>query len=100
MRMRMSPESTLCACTKNVLFSSWALLDQRFLQFINKALINCKDRWSNKAELENRTFFVHAHNVDSEDMHMRVTSSGYGTYFLFGKKLIILIVIFEYSVCL
>jgi hypothetical protein len=58
MRMRMSPESELCAGTKNFLFSSSALKDQRFLRFINK------DRWSNKAELENRTHFVPLHNSD------------------------------------
>ena len=58
MRVRMTPESQLCACTKNVLFSNSALLDQQFLQFINKVLINYKDRWSNKAELENRNSFV------------------------------------------
>jgi hypothetical protein len=28
--------------------------------------INCKNRWSNKAELENITFFVHAHAHDPE----------------------------------
>jgi hypothetical protein len=73
MRMRMSPDSELCAGTKNILFSSSALIDQRFLQFINKVLINYKDRWSNKAELENRTFFVPAHNSESGDMRMRMT---------------------------
>ncbi len=44
--------------TKNVLFAGSALLDQRFLQLINVLLIKCKNRWSTKAELENRTFFV------------------------------------------
>ena len=79
MRMRMSPESELCAGTKNVLFSSSALKDQRFMQFINKVLINYKDRWSNKAELENITFFVPAHNSDSGNMRMRMTLIVYGT---------------------
>ncbi len=68
--MRMSPDSELCAGTKNVLFSCFALKDQRFLQFINKVLINYKNRWSNKAELEDRTFFVTAHNSESGDMRM------------------------------
>jgi hypothetical protein len=50
---------TVCVCVeprnrnyahaqKNVLFSSSALLDQRFLQLINKALINCKERLTRK----------------------------------------------------
>jgi hypothetical protein len=39
MRIRMHPESELCAGTKNVLFSSSAIIEQRFLQFINKVLI-------------------------------------------------------------
>ena len=72
MRVRMTPESHLCAYTKNVLFSSSVLLDQRSLQLINKALINCKNRWSNKAEQENRTFFVYAHNCDSGVMRTRI----------------------------
>ena len=42
--MRISPDSELSAGTKKVLFSSSALIDQRFLQFINKVLINYKDR--------------------------------------------------------
>ncbi len=54
--------------SKNV--SCSALIDQRFLQFINKVLINYKYRWSNKAELENRTFLVPAHNSESGDMRM------------------------------
>jgi hypothetical protein len=77
--MRMSSESELCAGTKSVLFSSSALIDQRFLQFINKGLINYKDRWSNKAELENRTFCVPAHNSDSGNMRMRMTLIVYGS---------------------
>jgi len=78
--MRISPDSELSAGTKKVLFSSSALIDQRFLQFINKGLINHKDRWSNKAELENRTFFVPAHNSESGDMRMYYTLIVYGTY--------------------
>ena len=56
--MRGMSESRLCACTKNVLFFGPALLGQSFLQFINKVLINYKERWFNKVEPENRTFFV------------------------------------------
>jgi hypothetical protein len=56
MRVRKTPESQLCAYTKNTIFSSSALLDQRFLQLISKVLIYYKDRWSNKAELENIVF--------------------------------------------
>jgi hypothetical protein len=78
MRMRMSPESEVCAVTKNVLFSSSPIIDQRFLQFINKALINYKDRQSNKSEIENRTFFLPAHNSDSGYMRMRITLIVYG----------------------
>ncbi len=37
-RPTMSPDSGLCAGTKNVLFSSSALKYQRFLQFINKVV--------------------------------------------------------------
>ena len=44
--MRGKLESGLCACTKNVLFFGPALLGQRFLQFINKVLINCNERWN------------------------------------------------------
>ncbi len=44
------------------------------------------NRWSNKAELENRKFFFHAHNIDSGDMRMRMTSSGYGIKKLFRNK--------------
>ena len=43
-RPTMSRDSGLCAGTKNVLFSSSALKYQRFLQFINKVVINYKDR--------------------------------------------------------
>ena len=41
-------------------------------------LINCKNRWPNKAETKNRTFFVHAHNLDSDLPRMRMTLHGYG----------------------
>jgi hypothetical protein len=71
LRLLIGYKSQLCAYTKNVLFSSSALLEQRFLQFISKVLINCKDRWSYKTELENRTFFVYAHNCDSGFMRTR-----------------------------
>jgi hypothetical protein len=82
MLVRMTPESELCACTKNVLFSSSALIEQRSLHSINTLLINSKNRWSNKAELENRTLFAHAHNSDSGVMRTRMTLSGYGITFL------------------
>ena len=78
MRVHMTPESQLCAYTRNVLFSSSVLLDQRSLQSINTLLINCKNRWSNKAELENRTFFVYAYNWDTGAIRTRMTLIGYG----------------------
>ena len=77
MRVRKTPESQLCAYTKNYMFSSSTLLDQQFLQFISKVLINYKDRWPNKAELENIAFFVYAHNCDSGVL--RMTLIGYGS---------------------
>ena len=40
-----------CAWTKNVLFSSSALLDQRSLQLIGINYINCKNRWSKPCAL-------------------------------------------------
>jgi hypothetical protein len=43
MRVRMTPESELCTCTKNVLFSSSALLEQRSLQLIDFLLTNSKN---------------------------------------------------------
>jgi hypothetical protein len=79
MLVRMTPELRLFACTKNVIFSSSALLKQRSLQLINTLLINCKNRWSNKAELENITFFVHANNCDSGVMRTSMTLIGNGT---------------------
>ncbi len=78
LRVSKTPESQLCAYTKNVLFSSSTLLDQRFSQFISKVLINYKDHWSNKAELENIAFFVYAHNCDSGVLRTRMTLIGYG----------------------
>ncbi len=81
MRVPKTPESQLCAYTKNVLFSGSTLLDQRFLQFISKVLINYKDRWSNKAELENITLFVNAHNCDSGILRTRMTLICYGKRF-------------------
>jgi hypothetical protein len=62
MRVRITPESEW---TKNVLFSISALIEKRSLQLINNLLINSKNRLSNKAEVENRMFFVHEHNSDS-----------------------------------
>jgi hypothetical protein len=88
MRVRKTQESQLCAYTKNVLFSSSTLLDQPFLQFINKVLINYKDRWSNKSELENITFFVYAHNCDSGVLRTRMTLIGYGTSLIFCMNIV------------
>jgi hypothetical protein len=82
MRVRTTPESQLCAFSKNVLFSISTLLDQRNLQFINKALINCKDLWSNKSGLENRTFFEHAHYCVSGVMRVRMGT--YSNYLMHG----------------
>jgi hypothetical protein len=56
--MRMPPESKLCAGTKNFLFSSSAKIDQRFLRFINKVLINYKDRWYNSGGMHMRTTLI------------------------------------------
>jgi hypothetical protein len=81
MNTRMTPESQLCACTKYVLFSSLALLDQRFLQFTSKVLIN----WSNKAELENRTLFMYVQNCDSGVMLTCMTLISYGKFSLIYK---------------
>ena len=64
MRVCKTPETQLCACTKNVLFSISALLDQRSLWLINSLLINCKNRWSYKAELKNRTFLSYKRKKD------------------------------------
>jgi hypothetical protein len=80
MRVCMTPELQLCACTKN----------QRSLQLIDTLLINCKNRWSNKTELENRTFFVHAHICDSGVMRTRMALIGTGTlieHFLYVDSL-------------
>jgi hypothetical protein len=78
MLVRKTPESQICAYTKDVLFSSSTILDQRFLQFICTVLINYKDYWSNKAELENITIFVYAHNCDSGVLHTCMTLIGNG----------------------
>jgi hypothetical protein len=60
MRTRMTPGiANMRVQKKNVLYSSSALLDQRSLQLINTFLINCKNRWSNKAELEGSKSLIH-----------------------------------------
>ncbi len=52
------------------------------MQLINTLVINCKNRWSNKAELENRKFFVYAHNCDSGVIcvRKRMALIGYGSF--------------------
>ena len=73
---------------KKLLFFGSNLLYQRFLEIIlNTLLINCKNRSPNKAETKNRTFFVHAHNLDSDLPRMRMSLHGYGIIYDFFRRI-------------